>query len=379
MEPQSSNKIKRRNPKMKKNNLFRILALAMALVMLVAVVACTNEGDATATTEGATTAGATTTAKATTKAATTAKATTAVTTAAATTVATTAAPNAPSIYSGTPDVSWFDKENPKTEYTLTTADQFAGFFAIRQTSKGAITFEGITIKLDKDIIINAGTATEYLKSSPKAVTALASGYLFKGTFDGQGHTVSGVYLDCTSSGVKGLFGGLGDNAVIKNLKFTNAHFDGAEKDKRVGGILASRANGTNILLSNITIENATMVESSNEFRGVGLLLGKVDKDASLTIENCSTSGTIDFASKGTWGYGGLIGFALENSKVTIKNSTSSAIIMGLDYCGGLVGAADPTATVTFDNSTFTGSLACTGQNSGTLIGGTKTELDASQS
>ncbi len=363
---------------MKKRNLFRLFTLALALVMLVAVVACTNEGDATPTTAGQT--DAVTTPGATTAKATTAKATTAKTTAAttvATTAATTAAqvdPNAPSVYSGSPDTSWFDKDNPKTEYTLTTADQFVGMAKLRQDSKGAITFEGITIKLGKDMIINAGTAEQYLAGGTiREVPAIGSSYKFKGTFDGQNHTVNGVYINATSSCVRGLFGGLGDNAVIKNLKLTNAYFDGPEKAKHTAGILAARANGTNILIANVTIENATMKQSTAECVGIGIMIGKIDTNATVTIENCSTSGTIDFYSvrDEAYGYGGLVGYTHKSCTLTIKNCTSSATVKGPTYCGGLLGFQEETSTVTIEGSTFTGTLIPTDVNAftGNQIGG----------
>ena len=42
-------------------------------------------------------------------------------------------PQNASVYSGTPDISWYTGD--KTEYVLTTAEQFAGFLELRQSSK----------------------------------------------------------------------------------------------------------------------------------------------------------------------------------------------------------------------------------------------------
>ena len=291
----------------------------------------------------------------------------------------------------TADEKWFDKNNPKSEYTLTTAEQFAGFIAMRQSSKGAISFDGITINLATDIIIQDGTLEQMRENHfiadsvpssdkseegaakkalrPKAVTALGSTYSFKGTFDGQGHTIYGVYLNCTGSGVKGLFGGLGDNAVITNLNIDTAYFSGTETDdKHTGGILASRANGKNILISNVTITNALMEEQDRLFSGVGLLIGKVDAGKSLTLENCHTSGTVSFPTKGTndYGFGGIVGYVAasssqtSNSVLVMKNCSSSANINATNIVGGLVGKlATPTAScslVIYEDCKFTGTL-----------------------
>ena len=264
----------------------------------------------------------------------------------------------PSIYNGLSDTSWYTGD--KTEYVLTTAEQFAGFLDIRQNGGGKITFEGVTIKLARDLIFNQGTVAEYLESFPYQLTALASTYQFKGTFDGQGHTISGIYLQCTTAGVKGLFGGLGDNAVIKNLTLDQCYAGSANvTSKNTLGILAARISGKNVLFSNIKITNFVMKESTQTFPYVGALAGRVDGGASFTVENCHvTDGTIDFATKGSR-VGSLVGEVLAGATLTVKGSTSNANISGTDLCGGLVGHNG--GTVTFDDKcSYTGTITCPG-------------------
>jgi hypothetical protein len=67
--------------------------------------------------------------------------------------------NTPSVYSGEADTLWYDENNPKTEYVLTTADQFVGLNQIRKDNKD-VTFAGVSIKLGADIVINEGTLEE---------------------------------------------------------------------------------------------------------------------------------------------------------------------------------------------------------------------------
>ncbi len=153
-------------------NFWRVITLALALVMLFSVVACGNGEEPAATTE----AGADSTAAPTTQAPTTEKPTTATTekpTTAPTTEPTTEGSTAgtddpvtppedlsqPDVWDGTNDTSWFDKNDIKTEYTFTTAEQFAGFIYLRQTLRSEnIFFEGVTIKLARDIILNECTS-----------------------------------------------------------------------------------------------------------------------------------------------------------------------------------------------------------------------------
>ena len=299
----------------------------------------------------------------------------------------------PDVWDGTIDTFWFDKNNIQPEYTLTTAAQFAGFLQIRQDNyKNGLYFEGVTIKLGRDIILNEGTAEE-IKEKMSLGQALqlpalhSSKALFKGTFDGQGHTIYGAYLNCTSSGYKAVFSGIGDNAVIKNLKFVNAYFEGAENDKLAGAIVVARALGTNMLLSNITVEGALLEESTFPFSGVGVLVANLDEASELTIENCHTSGTISFPTKGTNGngFGGIVGFVDSGksetlyeptqtvipavyTKLTMKNCTSSATINGTDYCGGLVGTVGDLVELKMDyKCKFTGTITCS-KTQGAYVG-----------
>ena len=392
-------------------NFWRIVTLALALVMMFSVVACGNNADPEATTEAAGTDAPSTEAPTT---ATTEKPTTGTTapttqpttgTTAPTTEPTTGTTGGtddpvtppvddltqPDVWDGTMDTSWFDKNDIKTEYVLTTAEQFAGFIKLRQdgyNKEGHFSgntdryyFEGVTIKLARDIILNEGTAEEIKEKvalgQARQVTALNSNAAFKGVFDGQGHTISGAFLDCTSSGVKALFGGIGENGVLKNVDFKNCYFNGAEKDKNRGAIVAARISGNNALLSNITITDCLLEEGGAAFSGVAFLLGAVNDGTSVTIENCHVvGGTINFANMGTngSGFGSFIGY-LESgtdettdettgvvtpattTTVVMKNCTSNATIIAPDIIGGMIGVIGDRCDVKMDyKCKFTGTI-----------------------
>ena len=258
------------------------------------------------------------------------------------------------------------------DFTITNAEQFAGFLMIRANGGGKITFEGVTIKLARDLIINQGSVEDYIGSgiTPQSLPALNSNYEFRGTFDGQGHTISGVYLQCTTSGIKGLFGGLGKNAVIKDLTLDNCYAGSANvATKNTLGILAARVIGQNVTISGVKITNMYMKESTESFYGIGAIVGRVDATATLTLENCEVTGKIDFATKGTR-IGSLIGFVSSDAKtkVTVNNCTAKVDITGLDTCGGLIGEKLINSTVTFDDKcSFTGTITCPGTK-GDLLG-----------
>ena len=405
-------------------NFWRIVTLALALVMMFSVVACGNKEEPAATSEEGTDAPSTeapttaTTEKPTTgTTAPTTQPTTGTTapttepttgTTAPTTEPTTEGTgtaggedpvdppvdNTPDVWDGTVDISWFNKDDIKEEYTLTTAAQFAGFFKLRQDgykkenhfsgNTDRYYFEGVTIKLGRDIVLNEGATAEDIKAlaalgQARQVEALHSSAGFKGVFDGQGHTIKGVFLDCTSSGVKGLFGGIGDNGVFKNFTVETAYFNAAEKDKHTGAIVFSRANGTNILISNVTVKGALLEESTALFSGVGILLGKVDAGMSVTIENCHTSGIINFPNQGTnnYAFGGIVGYVDSGAEETtdettgvvtpattttliMKNCSSDATITGTNIIGGLVGKVGDRYELTMDyKCKFNGTITAT--------------------
>lgn len=171
-------------------------------------------------------------------------------------------PTNASIYSGNQDgdISWYTGD--KSEYILTTADQLIGFNKIRQTG---VTFEGITIKLGADMVFNRGTMETVVANgeSNNGWLKVASTNAFLGTFDGQGHTVSGAYLNLGSSANQGLLGSIGKNAEIKNLRVINTLVSGpTAKDKSILGTLVSRVVGddANVKITNVTV-HSTIIEA----------------------------------------------------------------------------------------------------------------------
>ena len=274
----------------------------------------------------------------------------------------------PSYYTGIPDTTWYTGD--KTEYTLTTANQFMGLQLLRQDGGGAVTFKGITFKLARDLIFNDGTVEEYLKQDHLlSAQALNSGYLFEGTFDGQNHTISGIYMKCSGSAVKGLFGGIGEGAVIKNLTLKNCYMGSADvSNKNTLGILAARITGTNVLISNVKVVDSTLAEDNNNFDYVGGLIGRVDGTGSVTLENCEIGGKMEFGTYGSY-CGSLVGTVYTGGKVTVTNCKSTMDITCKDYAGGLIGSASNVNDVTIDaQSSYTGTITCPGEHKDTLIG-----------
>ena len=125
---------------------------------------------------------------------------------------------------------------------------------------------------------------------------------FRGTFDGDGHTISGIYINDSSTIHQGLFGNISDG-TIKNVGVTDSYISGGD---RVAGIVG--------------IANSS------------------------TIENCYNSGTI----KGNDQVGGIVGYSRE---CTVRNCHNDGLINANDYSGGVVAYDDNYSSITNCNNT----------------------------
>ena len=146
-----------------------------------------------------------------------------------------------------------------------------------------------------------------------------SGTPFKNKFNGNGHTISGLVYKGQTALNGGLFGYLGEDAIIKNLII-----DGAEiRSNQYGGILAAQAIGA-------TIQNVTITNSKCKIASLGAVVGLI------------TTGGL---------YGGaLVGYAggtkfynCESRNTTVYVDTTGGVqALGGDgmYLGGLVGWMD---------------------------------------
>ena len=270
------------------------------------------------------------------------------------------------VYNGTPDTSWYTGK--ETEYTLYTAEQLMGFHQLRVDGN---TFEGIIIKLGDDITINEGTA-EYLQKNPEEIygwAVLSSENEFKGVFDGQNHTISGVYMQLVGSGVKGMFGTLGESSVVKNFTLDHSYFGGPkEDDKNTFGAIAGQITGSNVIISNVTLNDVIVEEGKGKnLKWVGGFVGKVNAAAGVTMENCTFNGSVSASGEGV---GGFIGF-LSHSKaqVTMKNCAFNGSVRGGEYAGGMIGYAKKYQTLIIDiQCTFPGQVTSSGENFGSVIG-----------
>jgi len=163
---------------------------------------------------------------------------------------------------------------------------------------------------------------------------------FHGNYNGNGHVISGLYINRPIGSFQGLFGrleGTIQNLGLADVDVTSHHF--------VGGLAGSANWGT---LYNCSVTgNVTGTSSTGGLAGSGgsisnchsaanvsgqtLAGGLVGDDYWGTISNCHSSGEVN----GNVTIGGLLGLAYS---CTISNCHSSGEVNGNVAIGGLVGS-----------------------------------------
>ena len=193
-------------------------------------------------------------------------------------------------------------------YKISTEESLRAFAAAVKADDGNGTYAhaGVTLYLAGDIALT-GTWT------PVGSTATYVGDFFAGTFDGCGHTISGLNVQGSTVN-QGLFAAI-NKATIRNL-------------------------------------NVSGTVSCGTKNYVGGIVGKVQAG---TIENCSFSGSV------TGGYTGGIAGGLNGNNVTISGCANLAAVTGTT-AGGVLGYWKNTAAIRdcYNTGSVTGSAKAGG-------------------
>ena len=266
-------------------------------------------------------------------------------------------------------------------YKISTAAELAWFR--NQVNSGNTT---ISAKLTADIDLSefCHAADDTKNTDELSWTPIGnSNYQYFGTFDGNGKTISNLYINAISENIgitceAGFFGYADAGGNIKNITFDNAKVKSSNDDyctgilvgvagscieniktlvncsvegkNYVGGI-AGRANGD---IDNC--ENHAMVNGAN-FVG-GIVGNYVFSDKSIT--SCANYGVITGTRDKV---GGIAG---DFNSGTIQNCANYGDITGTFYVGNLIGCADE---CNLNNVLGTGNVTATSRNpAGLLVG-----------
>ena len=205
---------------------------------------------------------------------------------------------------------WSGSGTEADPYIISTA---ADLVAMREYVAAEGFPEGMAFRLDADIDLG-----EYCGLLRGSWTPISIAGPLNGTFDGGGHTISGLYIYRPTEDCKGLFSitGTGSLGTIKNLTVEGEVTGGS----RVGGIIGRL--------------NCEMVNCAFHGTVVGArLVGGLAGYSTGEIDNCRFIGTVTGSGDQI---GGIAGFS---GVYAVRNCTlqSGGLVIGNELVGGIVG------------------------------------------
>lgn len=187
---------------------------------------------------------------------------------------------------------------------------------------------------------------------------------YAGTFDGNGHTISNLYIKVQRQGV-GFFGYMEDG-TIKNIVFDNAQVEntGNNSNFPLTGIVVGAAYGT---LQNLkTLKNCSVKSGAKTLGGIA---GTITRSCSNLENNATVSGTCEVGGiAGSFIASGTLSSCVNNGMVTenefgccggIVSSLHYGTIVDCANYGNVIGTVDIGGIVGFaqSNSTIKSTLS----------------------
>ncbi len=209
-------------------------------------------------------------------------------------------------------------------YIILTAEQLAKLSFIVGSNDKA--YQGKYYKLGADIQLNegkiiddkgalVGDSTKLHKWTPIGNSSVA----FTGNFDGDGHTVSGMFINTTSTH-NGLFGN--SSGIVQNLLVENSWVSGG---KFTAGVVGRNTGSV------VNAKNSASVFGKDECAG-GVIGSSYQKDykTNSIIKDVINKGFVT----GEKNVGGVTGCA---SYVTVDGAENTGAVEGFGYIGGIFG------------------------------------------
>lgn len=192
------------------------------------------------------------------------------------------------------ELMWFDKNAKRTDSAKLLAD----------------------ITINEDVSGSDATSQKY-KWTPIGTDSSK----YTGTFDGNGHTISGLYINSTAANT-GMFGRIGSSAVVKNLTLADSvirstkNYTGA-----ITGYIDDAASVTNCHTKNSVQVSAAVY--------TGGITGYQDDTSTLT--RCSNAAEVTGANN----VGGISGYNWSKSSASLTDSYNRGSVSGSNLVGGI--------------------------------------------
>ena len=230
-------------------------------------------------------------------------------------------------------------------YTLKIAT-FDDLVNFRDKVNSGVTFADMTVELTADIDISGRAWTPIGAIHRDSIDATSK--VFQGTFDGKGHTISGltntgfrispIYSGSNGTTTEGyleyVFGLFGSvyNATIQNLNMSNVNIDLTcdPTNKTQGdsiGAVVGYANSGSGDRDGVTIQNCHVLSGTiSGFDATAGVIGRI-KASKATVTNCSNAATVTSSRRAA----GIIGFVNTNGKdITVTNCENKGSVTCLN-------------------------------------------------
>ncbi|MDO4543282.1 MAG: GLUG motif-containing protein [Clostridia bacterium] len=226
-------------------------------------------------------------------------------------------------------------------YLIVNGAQLA--YLAQQVNTGYNYSDGKYFKLTAHICLNDTTNWQSWATSAPAnewvVIGASLSYSFRGIFDGNGYSVSGIYINKTgetdADNCQGLFGYCFSGATIANLAVRDSYIKG---HNQVGGVVGYIFFGT--------VTNCYNTATISGMRIVGGLVGYNDWHSAVT--DCYNTGTVS----GTGDVGGVVGY---NSQGTVTTCHNTGNVSSNSNVGGVLGYnSHGTVTTCYNTGTISG-------------------------
>ena len=216
-------------------------------------------------------------------------------------------------------------------YEIGNADELYAFAAA--VNGGSYSING---ELTANIVVNEGVLDEMAKAEPDTARFrewMPIGYYyilddveydvyFLGTFDGNGKTVNGLYVNDTDKYSVGLFGQIGEGATVETVGVIDSYFCGNEF---IGGVVGYNEFGT--------VTNCYNMGNVSGKLNVGGVIGANNYG---NVTNCYNTGVVN----GTKWIGGAVGY----NYGTVEKCYNIGDVSGMSKVGGVLGGNDKLVT-----------------------------------
>ncbi|SHL31136.1 hypothetical protein [Fibrobacter sp. UWEL] len=208
--------------------------------------------------------------------------------------------------------------------------------------------------LTTDITVNENVLTDYALNGTPAKVWTPIAY-YHGVFDGQNHSISGLYA--TGEQEVGFFGALANgDAEVRNLNIKDSYF---AVDKYMAGGIAGNIWASKSVIDNCSFDGVVTMTGNGVFTNDGKseqvtygnviagLVGNVSTNAKLVVSNSSNKGKIGYESDGykvgaavglAVGAGSVDGKSTPGAKVALINFSNTGSFVGVE--GSFIGGAD---------------------------------------